>query len=134
MSPRNRVAQLYLQVQGSLLVAFYDSQGYGGGIQPHFHRGVNFLPSWPGVLVIEPQDDPAENAGFNSFYIVVMGSFLAIAQLFLTCLPAVTKKRLLSRHLFRGICLTTGLYATIGYSGHELFLCDQPSTGSDMKP
>jgi hypothetical protein len=28
----DRMAQLYPQVLGSLFVAFYDSQGYGGGI------------------------------------------------------------------------------------------------------
>jgi hypothetical protein len=34
--PRNRVAQLYPQALGSLFVAFYDSQSYGGGIRtPH---------------------------------------------------------------------------------------------------
>jgi hypothetical protein len=32
ISPRNRVARLYPQVLGSLFVASYDSQGYGGGI------------------------------------------------------------------------------------------------------
>jgi hypothetical protein len=30
ISPRNRVAQLYPQALGSLFVASYDSQGYGG--------------------------------------------------------------------------------------------------------
>jgi hypothetical protein len=30
ISPRNRVAQLYPQALGSLSVAYYDSQGYGG--------------------------------------------------------------------------------------------------------
>jgi hypothetical protein len=35
MSPRNRVAQLYPQEPGSVFVASYDSQGYGGGIRPH---------------------------------------------------------------------------------------------------
>jgi hypothetical protein len=30
--PRNRVAQLYPRALGSLFVASYDSQGYGGGI------------------------------------------------------------------------------------------------------
>jgi hypothetical protein len=33
ISPRNRVAQLYPQAMGSLFVASYDSQGYGGGIR-----------------------------------------------------------------------------------------------------
>jgi hypothetical protein len=37
ISPRNRVAQLYLRALGSLFVASYDSQGYGGGILTHLH-------------------------------------------------------------------------------------------------
>jgi hypothetical protein len=32
ISPRNRVAQLYTRALGSLFVACYDLQGYGGGI------------------------------------------------------------------------------------------------------
>jgi hypothetical protein len=39
ISPRNRVARLYLQALGSLFVASYDSQGYGGGIRPRLHTG-----------------------------------------------------------------------------------------------
>jgi hypothetical protein len=39
ISPRNRVAWLYSQALGSLSVASYDSQGFGGGIQPHLHIG-----------------------------------------------------------------------------------------------
>jgi hypothetical protein len=35
--PRNRVAQLYPQAPGSIFVASYDSQGYGGGIRPRLH-------------------------------------------------------------------------------------------------
>jgi hypothetical protein len=41
MSPSDRVAQLYPQVPGSLFVAFYDSQGYGGGILTRLHKGHN---------------------------------------------------------------------------------------------
>jgi hypothetical protein len=37
ISPTNRVAQLYPQTLGSLSVAFYDSQGYGGCLLPHLH-------------------------------------------------------------------------------------------------
>jgi hypothetical protein len=37
MYPSDRMAQLYLQAPGSLFVAFYDSQGYGGGILTSFH-------------------------------------------------------------------------------------------------
>jgi hypothetical protein len=33
ISPRNREAQLYSQALGSLFVASYDSQGYGGDIR-----------------------------------------------------------------------------------------------------
>jgi hypothetical protein len=38
-APMNRVAQLYLQALGSIFVASYDSQGYGGGIRPRLHTG-----------------------------------------------------------------------------------------------
>jgi hypothetical protein len=39
ISPRNRVAQLYPQAPGSIFVASYESQGYGGGIRPRFYTG-----------------------------------------------------------------------------------------------
>jgi hypothetical protein len=39
-SPRITVAQLYPQALGSLFVASYDSQGYGGGIRTRFHAGL----------------------------------------------------------------------------------------------
>jgi hypothetical protein len=41
ISPRSRVAQLYPQAVGSLFVASYDSQGYGGGIRTRFHTRFN---------------------------------------------------------------------------------------------
>jgi hypothetical protein len=37
MSPSDRLVQLYYQALGSLFVAFYDSQGYGGGILTRLH-------------------------------------------------------------------------------------------------
>jgi hypothetical protein len=37
ISPRNRVSQLHPQVLGSLFVASYISQGYGGGIRSRLH-------------------------------------------------------------------------------------------------
>jgi hypothetical protein len=40
--PRKRVAQLYPQALGSLLIASYDSQGYGGGIRTHLQDGFYF--------------------------------------------------------------------------------------------
>jgi hypothetical protein len=39
ISPRNKVAQIYPQALGSLSVASYDSQGYGGGILTRLHTG-----------------------------------------------------------------------------------------------
>jgi hypothetical protein len=39
ISLRNRVAQLYPQALGSLFVASYHSQGYGGGIRLRLHTG-----------------------------------------------------------------------------------------------
>jgi hypothetical protein len=35
--PRNWVTQLYPQILGSLFVAVFDSQGYGGGIRTRLH-------------------------------------------------------------------------------------------------
>jgi hypothetical protein len=42
ISPRKRVARLYPQALGSLLVAFYHSQGYGGGILTRLHAGSDW--------------------------------------------------------------------------------------------
>jgi hypothetical protein len=52
--PRNRVAQLYPQALGSLFVASYDSQGYGGGIRPRLHTGGSHelvAPDHPGYNI-----------------------------------------------------------------------------------
>jgi hypothetical protein len=40
ISPRNRAARLYPQALGSLFIASYDSQGYGGGIRTRLRTGV----------------------------------------------------------------------------------------------
>jgi hypothetical protein len=39
ISPRNKGIQLYPRHWGSLFVASYDTQGYGGGIRPLLHKG-----------------------------------------------------------------------------------------------
>jgi hypothetical protein len=44
ISPRNRVAKLYPQALGSLFIASYGSQGYGGSIQLRLHTGDHRLP------------------------------------------------------------------------------------------
>jgi hypothetical protein len=41
LSPRNRVARLYPQALGSLFVASYYSQIYGGGIRRRLHTGLD---------------------------------------------------------------------------------------------
>jgi hypothetical protein len=46
ISRRDRVAQLYPQALGSLYVASYDSQGYGGGIRTRLHTGSNTQMAW----------------------------------------------------------------------------------------
>jgi hypothetical protein len=44
ISPRNRMAQLYPQALGSVIVASYDSQEEdGGGIRPRLHTGFEVL-------------------------------------------------------------------------------------------
>jgi hypothetical protein len=43
MSPSERVAQIYPQSQGSLRVAYYDPQGYGGGNLTRLHAGYYAL-------------------------------------------------------------------------------------------
>jgi hypothetical protein len=44
ISARDRGAQLYPQTLGSLSVAFYDSQGYNGGIRTRLHTGGQLMP------------------------------------------------------------------------------------------
>jgi hypothetical protein len=39
ISPRNRVTKIYPRALGSLFVASFDSQGYGGGILTRLHTG-----------------------------------------------------------------------------------------------
>jgi hypothetical protein len=50
ISPRNKVALLYPQALGSFFLTSYDSQGYGGGIRPRFHTGVNWQLSLSHIL------------------------------------------------------------------------------------
>jgi hypothetical protein len=39
ISLRSRMARLFPQAVGSIFVAYYDSQGYGGGIRPRLQTG-----------------------------------------------------------------------------------------------
>jgi hypothetical protein len=70
MSPRNRVAQLYPQALGSLLVASYDSQGYGGGIRNRLHAGRSRNDSWS--LSHSLGTDSSENNSSHNSCIVAL--------------------------------------------------------------
>jgi hypothetical protein len=56
ISLRDRMARLYPQALGSLFVASYDSQGYGGGIQNRLHSEDSYIT--PTVLFIITQYGP----------------------------------------------------------------------------
>jgi hypothetical protein len=46
MSPSERVGQIRPQAQGSRLVSYYDSQGYGGGILTRLHAEYGALSQY----------------------------------------------------------------------------------------
>jgi hypothetical protein len=48
---RKRVTQLYPQASGSLFVASYDLQGYGGNIRPRLHTGGLFMYIYTMILL-----------------------------------------------------------------------------------
>jgi hypothetical protein len=50
ISPRNRVAQIFPRALGSLFVASYDSQSYGGSTVTRLHTGIYFLKYSAAVL------------------------------------------------------------------------------------
>jgi hypothetical protein len=53
ISIRNRVAQLYPQALGSLFVASYELQTYGGGIRARLHTGSELSVHF--VLLVTPR-------------------------------------------------------------------------------
>jgi hypothetical protein len=63
MSPRDRVAQLYPQAPDSHFVAFYDSQGYDGGILTRLHTEFSFhsILLWSSRREIERRLDGKAN-------------------------------------------------------------------------
>jgi hypothetical protein len=70
--PRNRVAQLYPQAMGSLFVASYGSQGYGGGIRPRLRTGwlrcEASSATWnlaTNTFTLGPRRKPTENANVS---------------------------------------------------------------------
>jgi hypothetical protein len=87
VSPRNRVAQLYPRALGSIFVASYDSQGYGGGIRPRLQNG-----RWSLFYIYIASERTKQKTPFNISYTVAYVSVAAITW------------RLLSH------CIGTGLF------------------------
>jgi hypothetical protein len=66
ISPRNKVAQLCSQAMGSLFVASYDSQSYGGVFRPLLHTW--FPPTLTSiVLLITPLHGPSRKRRFQQY-------------------------------------------------------------------
>jgi hypothetical protein len=61
ISPRNKVAQLYPRALGSLFVASYDSQGYGGDILTRLHTRKSEIFLLPRISYIGIQFVPHRN-------------------------------------------------------------------------
>jgi hypothetical protein len=76
------VAQLYPQALGYLYFAFYDSQGYGGGIRLHLHTVSDPDFVAPIVPHITPQHGPRRNV--SQYISVVTRRFVAAGK----CLPS----------------------------------------------
>jgi hypothetical protein len=55
ISPRNRVSWLYLQALGSLFVASYDWQGYGGVVRSRLHTEAHLWNSTDSAYNISAQ-------------------------------------------------------------------------------
>jgi hypothetical protein len=70
ISPRNKVHQLYPHALGSIFVAPYDSQGYGGSIRPRLH-------TWLVASLCNLDTDRIENT--CSRYISIVVSRVAAA-------------------------------------------------------
>jgi hypothetical protein len=93
--PRNRVAQLYPPALGSLFVASYDLQGYGGGIRTRFHMGTNYQLITHFYSLRSLGMDRLKNIASNHFSIVVCVGGLAIALVLLRVQKAVAYQWLL---------------------------------------
>jgi hypothetical protein len=52
--PQQQGGRLYPQALGSLFVAYYDSQGYGGGIRPPLHTSVSITRSVSQSVILRP--------------------------------------------------------------------------------
>jgi hypothetical protein len=73
ISPRNWVARLYPQTMGSLFVASYVSQGYGGGIRPRLHTGLTSNGSWSSLHILgkDHKESTASNSSSHVAYVSV---------------------------------------------------------------
>jgi hypothetical protein len=115
----------------SFFVAFYDSQGHGGGIRPRLHTGIEHIA--PTVLVITTRHGPHRKHRSS----IVFVSIAAV-----TCLPSRCLETAATRttentvlQLLRALpnngrclqshCLATGLYTSVCFLCDGMILCMQ---------
>jgi hypothetical protein len=99
--PTNRVVQLYPQALGSLFVASYDSQSYGGGIRTRLHPS-SLTKRWSSLYSLG-WDSVSNTVSNSSFFDAddLRSRCLATARLFVELFPRnaqcfssrVTKRR-----------------------------------------
>jgi hypothetical protein len=99
---RNRVARFYPETLGSLFVASYDSQGYGGGIRPRLHIRSS-------LYRLRTPPPPTENAAsfVFVFWFVDEGMYLPS-----TCL-AIDVSSAFGRHVTILSCHTPGISVSL---------------------
>jgi hypothetical protein len=78
--PRDRLARLYPQSLGSLIVASYDSQGYSGGIRTRLHEG------WIGQLNCLQHNSSARTPSKTQFFYCWARSFPRVSCLKIYCI------------------------------------------------
>jgi hypothetical protein len=113
ISHRNRVSQLYPQALGSLFVASYNSQGYGGGIRPRLHTGAGLCAQqW--IYANHIENNSSSVVVFTARCIATevirllpayCGRCLAVDVLLFRAF-ASAGKCLATRYLAMGICVT----------------------------
>jgi hypothetical protein len=103
------VVRLHPQALGSLFVASYDSQGYGGGIRPHLHTGLSsstLLNGWSCLYNLGT--DRLGNIVPQLRSYLLAEPIIFVSNCFLAGCVENTIHLLLA-----GRCLATGLHATV---------------------
>jgi hypothetical protein len=96
MSPSDKVARLYPQALGSLLDAFCDSQGYGGGLLNAYTREIYYIHKidkkfWEELIAYFPCYDTGhvENDASNNSSVVACVFVTAVRFLPSRCLATI---------------------------------------------